>query len=134
MSTFKGKVNNSIRLLLLLMAALMISSYATAQTGYHANVMKGSIIEMQDSKIYICIGSKDGAETGQEFAVYRFVKEISPNPKLPMRFKKEEKGSVKSTEIVDEHYAKAKVLAGDVRVNDVVELTSATQEVGHRHH
>ena len=38
------------------------------------------------------------------------------------------------TDIVDQHYAKAKVLAGEVKVNDVVELKLGTQEVGHRHH
>ena len=113
---------------------IAIAGCASLGSAGHKYVMRGQILEASGSEVYLCIGSRDGAETGQEFAVYRFVKEISPNPKLPMRFSKEEKGAVKITEIVDEHYAKAKVLAGDVKVNDVVELKLGTQEVGHRHH
>ena len=113
---------------------IAIAGCASLGSAGHKYVMRGQILEAEGSDVYLCIGSRDGAEAGQEYAVYRFVKEISPNPKLPMRFNKEEKGAVKITEIVDEHYAKATVLAGDVKVNDVVELKLGTQEVGHRHH
>ena len=101
---------------------IAVAGCASLGSAGHKYVMRGQILEAEGSDVYLCIGSKDGAETGQEFAVYRFVKEISPNPKLPMRFNKEEKGAVKITEIVDEHYAKAKVVAGEAKVNDVVEL------------
>jgi hypothetical protein len=125
---------NYILSALLAIFIIAVAGCASLGSAGHKYVMRGQILETTGSDVYLCVGSKDGANVGQEFAVYRFVKEISPNPKLPMRFRKEEKGTVKITEIVDEHYAKAKVLAGDVKVNDVVELKPATQDVGHRHH
>ena len=37
-------------------------------------------------------------------------------------FKREEVGKVKILEIVDEHMANAKILSGEAKVNDIVEL------------
>jgi hypothetical protein len=123
MSTFKGRGNNSVRLLLLLMAVLMLSSYATAQTGHHANVMKGSIIEMQDSKIYICIGSRDGAKVGQELDVYN----VGAKPMMynePLGFKREHTGKIRIVEILDEHFARATLVSGKGERGYIVELSN----------
>jgi hypothetical protein len=123
MSTFKGRGNSSVRLLLLLMAALMISSYATAQTGYHANIMKGSIIEMQDSKIFICIGSRDGAKVGQELDVYN----VGAKPMMynePLGFKREHTGKIRIVEILDEHFARATLVFGKAERGYIVELSN----------
>jgi hypothetical protein len=123
MSTFKGKGNNLVRLLSLLTAVLMVSSYATAQTGYHANVMKGSIIEMQDSKIYICIGSRDGAKVGQELDVYN----VGAKPmmyKEPPDFKREHTGKIRIVEILDEHFARATLVSGKAERGYIVELSN----------
>ena len=103
-------------------AIIAMVRYASIGAVGHKYIMRGQILEAAGTNVYLCIGSKDGAKVGQEYAVYRFVREISPNPKLPPRFRREEKGAVKITEIVDEHYAKAKVVAGEAKVNDVVEL------------
>ncbi len=84
----------------------------------HKYIMRGQILEAEGSDVYLCIGSADGAQVGQEFSVYRFVKSGRRYPSVL----KQEKGTVKIIEIVDEHYAKAKVLTGEAKVNDVVEL------------
>jgi hypothetical protein len=54
--------------------------------------------------------------------IQRFAKAKTFTWKQASAFKREWVGSVKITDVVDEHYAKAKVLKGDVRENDVVEL------------
>jgi hypothetical protein len=117
--TMKG---NYILGVVLAISIIALAGCASLGSVGHKYIMRGQILEAAGTDVYLCIGSKDGAKVGQEFAVYRFVREISPNPKLPPRFRKEEKGTVKITEIVDEHYAKAKVVAGEAKVNDVVEL------------
>jgi hypothetical protein len=84
--------------------------------------MRGQILDVNQNTAYLCIGSRDGARAGQEFSVYKFER-IFSNPKMQVpSFKREETGTVKITEIVDEHYAKASILNGDVKVNYVVEL------------
>jgi hypothetical protein len=123
MITLKVSGNNSFRLLLLLMAVLMLSSYATAQTGFHANIMKGSIIEMQDSKIYICIGSRDGAKVGQELDVYN----VGAKPMMynePPSFKREHTGKIRIVEILYEHFARAALVSGKAERGYIVELSN----------
>jgi hypothetical protein len=79
--------------------------------------MKGSIIEASDSDVYLCIGSKDGASVGQELDVYKILE-----TKPPTLFRREYTGKVRITEIIDEHFAKAKVISGKAEKNDIVEL------------
>ncbi len=62
--------NNLVALLMLLMMVLMIFTYATAQTGLNSSMMKESIIAIEDSNVYIYIGSPDGAKVGRELDVY----------------------------------------------------------------
>ncbi|MBI5593588.1 MAG: hypothetical protein HY881_24310 [Deltaproteobacteria bacterium] len=83
--------------------------------------MRGQILESTGEGVYLCIGSADGAEVGQEYEVYKFVRMQDLKTMRP-NFKREETGKVKITEIVDEHYAKAKILTGEAKVNYIVEL------------
>ena len=83
--------------------------------------MRGQILEATDEGVYLCIGSADGAKVGQEFKVYKFVKMSELRPKQA-NFKREETGTIKITEIVDEHYAKARRLTGEAKENYIVEL------------
>lgn len=80
--------------------------------------MKGSIIEASDSDVYLCIGSKDGASVGQELDVYQII--YTKSRETP--FQRLHTGKVRITEIIDEHFAKAKVISGKAEKNDVVEL------------
>ena len=95
---------------------------ATLETAGHKYIMKGQILDVTGDEAYLCIGSAEGAKAGQEFTVYRFVKTPALGPKQQLTYKRELVGAVKITEVVDEHYAKAKVVKGDVRVSDVAEL------------
>lgn len=96
---------------------------ASLESGAHKYLMRGQILEIADDTAYLCVGSKDGAKAGQEYMVYRFVRAPNPSPKaVQPYYKREQIGKVRVTEIVDEHMATAKVLAGHVKENDVVEL------------
>ena len=109
-------------LLLITLLVITVSSCATMQRTYHEYVMKGSIVEASGSEPYLCIGTKDGATVGQELSVYKIITTTS-NPKNPT-FKREYTGKVKIEEIVDEHFAKAKVISGTAEKNSIVELSS----------
>lgn len=96
---------------------------ATMQAVEHKYFMKGQVLDVSDSEAYLCIGSAEGAKAGQEFPVFRYVKLPFAGPKQTTpSFKREEVGSVKITQVVDVHYARATILSGDIKVNDVAEL------------
>lgn len=118
-----NRIINSSRLWLCLLvgAMLLATSCASIQRGYHAYVMRGSIVDVSESHVYLCIGSKDGAAVGQELNVYKIVQTSTSKNRV---FRKEFTGKVKIAEIVDEHFAKAEVISGKAEKNDVVELIS----------
>lgn len=96
---------------------------ATLETAHHNYMMKGQILEVNDGEVHLCIGSAEGAKTGQEFAVFRYLKIPYGGPKQTgPSFKREAVGSIKITQIVDEHFAQANVLTGEIKINDVAEL------------
>ena len=113
-----GKMSGLVSIVSVMFMIILLTSCATMGNAYHKYLMKGSIIETYDSYIYLCIGSNDGAEVGQELDVYK-IRTIS---KARSTFQRENTGKVKITEIVDEHFAKAKVISGKAEKNDVVEL------------
>ena len=113
-----GKMSGLVSIVSVMFMIILLTSCATMGKAYHKYLMKGSIIETYDSDIYLCIGSNDGAEVGQELDVYK-IRTIS---KARSTFQREHAGKVKITEIVDEHFAKAKVISGKAEKNDVVEL------------
>lgn len=113
-----------MKLILVVILTLMVSGCAGLQAAGHKHVMRGQILEVSDSIAYLCVGSNDGAQIGQELTVYRFNK--IPNPSVKTKspqFKRQEIGKIKILEIVDEHMANATILSGDVKVNDVAETS-----------
>ena len=109
----------------LLMAFLaVVAGCATMESAGHKYLMSGQILDVTDGTVYLCIGSKDGAEVGQELTVYKFERAVNPNPKYSAQpyFVKMKAGKIKIVEIVGEHMATAKVLTGEIKVNYVADL------------
>ncbi len=102
---------------LILVVSLMLSICSCAAI-YHRYIMKGSVIEASDSEVYLCIGSKDGAKVGQKLDVYRIIYSGFRGKPFEQVFT----GNVKITEIIDEHFAKAIVISGEAKKDDIVEL------------
>lgn len=118
-----GKIRNLVYMLSITSLVILLTSCAgTWQKVYHGTLMKGSIIETYDSEIYLCIGSKDGASVGQELDVYKIIAFTKTRPRPSP--KRELIGKVKITEIIDEHFAKAKVISGKAEKHDIVELSA----------
>lgn len=108
---------------LLLICLLATGGCAGLQSAQHQFVMRGQVLEVADNMAYLCIGKNDGAQVGQELAVYRFSRSGSLTMKYQKYyFKKEKIGSVKIEDVFDEHFSHARILTGNVRENDVVEL------------
>jgi predicted small secreted protein len=109
----------------LIAAALLtvLAGCSTMQTAGHKYLMRGQVIQASGGTVYLCVGTADGAKAGQQLAAYRFVQRHNPSSKSGgPAFSREKTGSVQITEIVDEHYARGKVLSGDVNEGNLVEL------------
>ncbi len=108
----------------LLASALFIAlaGCATLPSVEHKYVMRGQILEVNGPDAYLCIGSEDGARVGQELTVYRFERTGNLSSKPSQRYKRVELGKLRITEIVDMHMANAKIISGEAREHDVVEL------------
>lgn len=106
-------------------AALLtvVAGCATMQTAGHKYLMRGQVLEASGGTVYLCIGAADGARKGQQLSAYHFAHQRTPSSKgSGPTFKREKTGTVEIVEIVDEHYATAKVLTGDVNEGNLVEL------------
>ena len=121
MNGFKNTKQRIFIAAALLAILFLFASCATiSEKIYHGYYMKGSVIDVYDSEIYICIGKKDGATLGQELDAYHLVRVATARP----RYKRVLTGKIQIVEIIDEHFAIAKVLSGTVVKDDIVELSS----------
>jgi hypothetical protein len=117
----KMKLNNGFIIVSIVIFLITIIACATIDKQiYHGYLMKGSVIDTYDSEIFICIGKKDGATVGQELDAYHIVKVT----RARAGYKRVFAGKIQITEIIDEHFAKAKVLSGKVEKDDIVELSA----------
>lgn len=112
----------------------LIAGCAGLKSAGHKYFMSGQILKVMDNKqVYLCIGSKHGAMVGQELSVFRNVDIVSykpgdyPQGAPKMLFDRKEIGKITISEIVNEHYSIAKVVSGDIKVNDIVELSGQHQ-------
>ena len=103
----------------LLVILLMVIGCATMEAARHEYLMRGSVLDVQDGTAYLCLGTEQGAKVGQVFTVHRYVH----TPGSRGGYNVDYVGSVKIMK-VESHMAYAKILTGDVKANDVVDLTT----------
>ena len=111
------------RTTLLIFCMILIMTFsgcATMQKTHHSAFMRGSIIESMVSDGYLCVGSADGAQVGQEMDVFRVDSKFD-HKSGQWNFTKVHTGNIRITKIVDEHFAKARVISGTVAKNQIAE-------------
>ena len=115
-----------LTMLFAMAAALLVcaagAAWADDAGRYHEFVMKGSVIDVAEEGIYFCIGTPEGAKVGEEYDAIHVSRDISGHPRSAPRFKRVKVGRVKVEEIVDVHYARAKVIEGKVEKGDIISL------------
>ncbi len=106
------------------LASLVLSTSACSslQGAGHKYLMRGQVVEVAGSEAVLCIGDSDGARVNQQLTAYKMVASNAGGSKNPTRWEKIKVGTVRIVQVVDEHFANAQVVSGDVQVNNVVEL------------
>lgn len=110
----------NLKFLLIGVLTLILSSCANSPF-YHEHIMRGQIVAFDTNEIVVCIGTKDGAEIGQELDVFRIA--LVDTSVEGYEFDKNFVGKVEIVSVVNEHFARAKVITGDLMKHDVVEFT-----------
>jgi hypothetical protein len=108
----------------LVFLAVALAGCSRMESERHKLVMKGQILDVIGDSAYLCIGSKDGAEVGDQFTVYKFMRTVNPYSDYAEQpyYKREVAGRIKIIEIFDEHMAKAIILVGEVKPHYFAEL------------
>ena len=84
-------------------------------TFYHENIMRGQVVGVDNDELVICIGREDGAKEGQELQVYRYAWEGED-------YRFDYVGAVQIESVINDHFARAIGITGDVKQHDIVEL------------
>lgn len=117
------RAGSRLALVSALAAALALAGCAGTSPAYHRYVMQGQVLSLDGDALVVCIGDRDGAQVGQELTVIRHIARTGGAPKAVVSgFRREQVGTARIAEVFDEHYARAQVLSGRLKVNDVVEL------------
>lgn len=84
--------------------------------------MRGSVVDVVNRRqVVLCIGSEDGAKPGQVLRVFRTI-HIENGAGEHYTYGRVDVGKVRIESIIDEHYARAEVLNGELIKYDHVEL------------
>lgn len=112
--------------ILIVTALIFMSGCASWNKAYHKYIMRGTILETSGNEVYLCIGSRDGAQVGQKFDVYKLTTQGTYQPGkggvVGPTFRKDKTGTIKITQIVNEHFARATVTSGTAKKDYVAEL------------
>jgi hypothetical protein len=85
----------------------------------HTYLMRGQVLEVEDGTVSLSLGTEQGAKVGQVLTVSRYVSIGGPHG--GERYRVDYVGTVELTEVFS-HTANAKIMTGDVKANDHVEL------------
>ena len=102
--------------------SLALATAANAADFTHKYVMRGQVLDVQDNTLVVCIWKEDGAQVGQVLNVVRHQRGPHKHKSATPNFVRKGTGKVRITSIIDDHYAEATVVDGNVKINDSVEL------------
>ena len=102
----------------LMAVAPMAVPNAVAADIRHAVFMRGSIVDMTDKVLTICVGRADGAKVGQTLNVVR----VKASHVKGQNFQRMDVAKLRVDSIVDEHFARASVISGQPALHDLVEI------------
>ena len=110
------------RLALMVVVLTMMSACASSPF-YHQNFMRGQVVSLKGDNAVICIGSSSQVQLqGKSLSVYRVVYDAGRYEGYE-EFRREYAGSIVLDSVIDEHFARATVVDGQIRKNDMVQLS-----------
>ncbi len=103
----------------LILATFVIFLIVSCSIVYHG--VKGRVVEILNSAVYLDIRTGDGVSFGQELNVYTAIIYNEEHRAIPAS-KGAQTGKVKIINILNDHLAKAAVISGKAEKGDIAEL------------
>lgn len=105
-----------------LIVGVVISLSACANSpSYHKYLMQGQVVSVDDTATVVCIGSSSNPINGKTYDVYRAYYGCGAQ-EGDDGYKYRKVGELKGGATIDDHFAHASLLDGDIRKNDIVEF------------
>lgn len=118
-------LTKNFKLLSIIIFSMALTACANSQFA-HKYLMRGQVVKANANEMVICVGTNEGAQVGQILDVYRHDFEATLEEGADAF--STAIGKVSIIEVVNEHYAKVKVVSGEIKLNDMVQLK--TPKVG----
>ena len=112
-------VSTVLVILLIAMGCATVWAQGPLEALRHKVFMRGQILDVEGGTAYLCLGTEQGAKVGDVLTVRRYVS-IGGGGRGG-HYRVDNIGTVQITEVFS-HMANAKILKGDVKVHDVVDL------------
>ena len=111
------------KIILRLSTVLLVLTLSACSNSYfsHNYLMRGQVVSDTNNNIVVCVGYEDGAKVGQRLNVYRFF-DSNNHGEGGDTYERRNVGVVEVTSIIDEHFAKVKLVEGKVTTADMVQL------------
>ena len=128
-----GDSKRYLLVVLMVLGLFTVASCATTSCQKYSKgggiAIKGSVVQVADKGVYLCIGSLDGASVGQELEVWRTNYGTGSKASTSIysgsvssgEISENIVGKVKITKVLDEHYSFAEVISGNAMLHDIVE-------------
>ena len=109
----------TLKAVVLLSLFSILAACATNQDAQD-NVMRGSVVRVSDKTVVVSLGSSQRIEPGEKFTVHRtqYTGSITEDTD---RYTTKEVGEVRILKILKEHFARARITAGEAETGDIIE-------------
>lgn len=112
----------SVAILTMAIGTSGLTSCSSVSPLFHEYMMSGNVVDLKDDGVaVVCIGTPDGARAGQTLLVFR-TQGYEDAAGDVVTYGREEIGKIRILSVIDEHYARAEVLNGDIEKYDHVQL------------
>ena len=109
------------KLSVVFLVAMLFTACANSPI-YHDNFMRGQVVDVNNDGAVLCIGSSDESLKGKTLDVYRVIYLTGSADEGEDNYSREYIGELQVGEVINKHFARARINSGKVMKHDIVEF------------
>ena len=110
-----------LKLSVVLLVATLFTACANSPI-YHDTFMLGQVVEVNNQEVVLCIGNNDEKLQGKTLSVHRVVYITDSSSEGEDLYRREYVGEVQIGDVIDKHFARARINSGMIKKHDIVEF------------